>query len=178
VTRSLELRRHAPRDPEADRLSTEGQELALATGKDLPGGYSAVFTSPARRAAETAAWFLRGLGQTLPADHGVSDGLASPVEDRWRSAGKAAGTGRIDAVEGMDADLVEQESARLAAAVRGLLAEVPEGARGLAVGHSPLIEAAVYGLTGTVIEPLDECDGVLVEEEGGTIRLAAEYRRE
>ena len=176
--RALELRRHAPRDPEADALSEQGRALALHVGKNLPGGYAAVFTSPARRAAETAAWFLRGLGQQLPADHGVSDGLGSPVEDRWRAAAKAAGTGRIDAVRGRDAELVETESARLAEAVRRLLAEVPEDARGLAIGHSPLIEAAAYGLTDRVIEPLAECEGILLEDDGGRVRLTAEYRLE
>ncbi|MGH2765870.1 MAG: histidine phosphatase family protein [Actinomycetota bacterium] len=175
--RALELRRHAPRDPDADALSEQGQTMALHVGKDLPGGYSVLFTSPARRAAETAAWFLRGLGQQLPQEHGVAEGLGSPVEGRWRAAAKAAGTGRVDAVRTHDPELVDEESARLAGAVRELLAAVPDGGRGLGVGHSPLIEAAVYGLTGTVIDPLGECEGVLVEEDGGRVRLAAEFRR-
>lgn len=176
--RALELRRHAPRDPDADALSEQGRALALHVGKDLPGGYAVVFTSPARRAAETAAWFLRGLGQQLPADHGVSDGLGSPVEDRWRAAAKAAGTGRIDAVREQDPELVDQESSRMSEAVHQLLVEVPEGARGLAIGHSPLIEAAAFGLTGRVLEPLDECEGILLEDDGGQILLANEYRLE
>lgn len=176
--RSLELRRHAPRDPDADALSEEGQVLALHVGKDLPGGYASVYSSPAKRAAETIAWFLRGLGQQLPQDHGVSEGLGSPVEDRWRSAAKAAGSGRIDAIRAQDPELVEEESARLANAVRELLARIPQGGRGLAVGHSPLIEAALHGLTGQVVEPLRECEGILVEEEDGRVRLVAEYRRE
>jgi broad specificity phosphatase PhoE len=176
--RSLELRRHSRRDPDADELTEEGRQLALTVGKDLPGGYDALFTSPATRAAQTAAWFLRGLGQQLPAIHGVVDGLASPVEDRWRSSAKGAGMGRLDAIEKADPDLVEKESARLADTVRGLLGEVPEGGRGLAVGHSPLVEAAVYGLTGEVIEPLSECEGVLLEQDGGEVRKAREYRLE
>jgi phosphohistidine phosphatase SixA len=175
--RSLELRRHSNREPDGDRLSEDGQALALRVGKDLPGGYAIVFTSPARRAAETAAWFLRGLGQKLPA-HAVAPGLASPVEDRWRSAAGSAGSGRIDAVEQADADLVERESSRLADAIRELLEDVPEGGRALAVGHTPLIEAAVYGLTSRVIQPLGECEGVLLEQEGEEVRLAAEYRLE
>jgi broad specificity phosphatase PhoE len=174
--RALELRRHAPRDPEADRLSPEGQRLAEEVGRNLPGGYEALYTSTARRAAETAAWFLRGLGQQLPALHGAIDGLASPVEDRWKAAAKAAGSSRIDDVAAHDPDLVAEESARLGAAVRELLVAVPGGARGLAVGHSPLIEAAVYGLTGDVIEPLAECEGILLEEDGGDILLTQEYR--
>jgi broad specificity phosphatase PhoE len=176
--RALELRRHAARDPDADRLSAEGRGEAERVGRDLPGGYVAVFTSPAERAAETAAWFLRGLGQQLPQRHGVVESLGTPVEDRWRAAAKAAGTGRIDDVRARDADLVDEESARLAAGVRELLAEVPDGGRALAVGHSPLIEAAVFGLTGVAPEPLRECDGVLLQEEGGRVRLAQEYRRE
>jgi hypothetical protein len=108
----------------------------------------------------------------------VSDGLGSPVEDRWRAAAKAAGTGRIDAVREQDPELVDQESRRLGAAARDLLASLPKDGRALAVGHSPLIEAAVYGLTGQVIEPLAECEGILFEEDGGGVRLAAEYRVE
>lgn len=176
--RSLELRRHSKRNPEADELTEEGRGLALRVGRDLPGGYDALFTSPATRSAQTAAWFLRGLGQQLPAIHGISDGLASPVEDRWRSSAKGAGMGRIDTIRKVDPDLVEKESARLADTIRGLLSEVPEGGRGLAVGHSPLLEAAVFGLSGEVIEPLSECEGVLLEEDAGEIRLVREYRLE
>jgi broad specificity phosphatase PhoE len=175
--RALELRRHAPRDKEEDRLTPEGQRLAEEVGRELPGGYAAVFTSPAKRAAETVAWFLRGLGQPLPDQHGVIEGLASAVEDRWRTAGKASGTGRIDDIEKTDRDLVEQESARLGGLVRDLLASLPEDSRGLAVGHSPLIEAGVFGVTGTVIEPLDECEGVLIEGDAEEVRLTEEYRR-
>lgn len=175
--RALEVRRHAKRDHDGDRLSEEGQRQAEQVGRDLPGGYAAVFSSPARRAAETVAWMLRGLGQRLPESHGVSDALASPVEDRWRAAGKAAGTSRVDALERVDPELVREEAARLGAGLRELLAAVPEGGRGLAVGHSPLIEAGVYGLTGRVIEPLAECEGVLLEQEHGEVSLAEELRR-
>ena len=64
--RTLEVRRHAQRDPEADRLSEEGRAQAQSVGASLAGGYAVVFISPAQRAAETVAWFLRGLGEQLP----------------------------------------------------------------------------------------------------------------
>lgn len=176
--RSIELRRHASREPDEDRLSAEGRAEAERVGRDLPGGYLALYTSPADRAAETAAWFLRGLGQRLPQQHGVAEGLGTAVEDRWRSAARTAGSGRIDLVRTEDPDLVDEESARLAAAVRQLLHQIPDGARALAVGHSPLIEAAVFGLTGETVEPLRECEGVLLQEEDGEVRLAEVYRRE
>jgi phosphohistidine phosphatase SixA len=144
--RALELRRHAPRDPDADRLSKDGQALALHVGKNLPGGYVAVFTSPANRAAETAAYFMRALGQQLPQIHGVSEELASDDIDR------------------------------LAAGVRKILSEIPDGGRGLAIGHTPLIEKAVHALTGKKIGSLRECEGVVLEESDGEISLGAEYR--
>lgn len=144
--RTLELRRHAPRDPDEDRLSPEGQQIAQETGRNLPGGYVAIWTSTAKRAAETVAWFLRGLGQQLPQEHGAVAGLTS-------------GEGVTEAV-------------------RLMLAAVPEGGRGLAVGHTPLLETAVTELTGRPLAPLRECEGVALEQEGdGAIRVVAEYRR-
>jgi phosphohistidine phosphatase SixA len=143
--RSLELRRHARRDPDADRLSPEGRLQAEDVGRTLAGGYAMVYVAPAQRAAETVAWFLRGLGEQLP-DHGVVPGLA----------GKDPGS---------------PDPAGMADTVRGLLAGVPDGARALAVGHTPLIERAVEGLTGERIEPLGECEGILVTEEDDSLRV-------
>jgi phosphohistidine phosphatase SixA len=162
--RSLEIRRHAARDPEADALSADGQVQAEEVGKGLTTDYAVAFVSPARRAAETLAWFLRGSGQQLP-EHAVVSGLASAREDAWRAAGRAAGTSRLDSLMAEDSSLVEGEAGRLAGEIRALLDLVPEGRRGIAVGHSPLIEAAVYGLLGVVIEPLSECEGVVLTSE-------------
>jgi broad specificity phosphatase PhoE len=174
--RSLELRRHAARDPEADALSPDGQVQAEEVGRGLPVDYAVAFVSPARRAAETLAWFLRGSGQQLP-EHAVIEGLASPREDAWRAAGRATGTSRLDALMAQDPGLVEEESRRLAGEIRALLDLVPESRRGIAVGHSPLIEAAVFGLLGMVIEPLSECEGVLLTREEGQEARLEEIRR-
>jgi phosphohistidine phosphatase SixA len=144
--KSLELRRHAPREIDEDKLSKDGQALALKVGHDLPGGYVAVFTSPAKRAAETAAFFMRALGQQLPQIHGVSDDLAS------------------------------DDPQRLARGVKQIFESIPDGGRGIAIGHTPLIEKAVEELTQHAIKPLYECEGVLLEEENGEIRLAEEFR--
>src|SRR3990172_5716449 len=101
--RSLELRRHARREPAADRLSQEGRAQAQDVGRTLPGGYAVIFASPAKRTAETVAWFLRALGEQLP-PHDVVAGLG----------------GEDPSPEGM------------ASTVRDLLARIPEGGRGLA----------------------------------------------
>ena len=46
----------------------------------------------------------------------------------------------------------------------GELDAVPEDGRGLAVSHTPLIERAVLGLSAREIEPLAECEGVLLSK--------------
>ncbi len=142
--RTLEIRRHARREPDADRLSAQGRAQAREVGATLAGGYAVVFVSPAERAAETVAWFLRGLGEQLPS-HGVVLGLAGKGTDGSPEA--------------------------LGAVVRGLLERVPEGGRGLAVGHTPLIETAVLGLTGRTIAPLAECEGVVLSADGSDLAV-------
>jgi phosphohistidine phosphatase SixA len=132
----LELRRHGIRDPDADRLAPEGRALAEHVGRATTRTYDRVFVSPAARAAETAAWFLRGAMQQLP-DHAVVPGLG----------GKDASGG---SAEGM------------AAGVRALLDQLPEGGTGLAISHTPLVERAALGLTGSEVAPFRECEGILV----------------
>jgi hypothetical protein len=46
--------------------------------------------------------------------------------------------------------------------ISDIIDEVPDGGIGLAVGHTPLIEDAVLGLTGVRIDPLGECEGVRI----------------
>jgi hypothetical protein len=69
------------------------------------------------------------------------------VEDRWREAAKTAGKGAdLEAMRAVDPDLVERESWLLAAALRQVVAGLPERGRALVVGHSPTTsEAAVLG---------------------------------
>lgn len=142
--RQLELRRHARRDPKVDRLSAAGRAQAEDVGRAATADYAVVFVSPSQRAAETAAWFLRGAGRQLP-DHEVVPGLGG----RDASGGSPKG---------------------MADGVRALLDRVPDGERGLAISHTPLVEHAALGLTGDEIEPLKECEGILVTvEDDGSI---------
>lgn len=136
----LELRRHAPRDPSVDRLSEAGRALAEDVGRSSRRTYDLVFVSPARRAAETAAWLLRGAGQQLPV-HAVIPGLG----------GKDATGGTP---EGM------------AAGVRALLDQLPDGGVGLAISHTPLVERAALALTGAAPRPMGECEGILISQHG------------
>ena len=135
--KTLELRRHAHRDPVADRLSPEGRADAEDTGRFSPGPYDVVYVSPAQRAAETAAWFLRGAGVQL-AEHAVVPGLGGQDASGGSPEGMAAG-------------------------VRALLDQMDEGWSGLAVSHTPLVERAALGLTGREVDPMAELEGLRIE---------------
>ncbi len=148
--KTLEIRRHAERDPDADRLSELGRARAQSVGTGLAGGYSVVFVSPAERAAETVAWMLRGLGEPLPA-HAVIPGLGGKDNDGSPHA--------------------------MAGVLSALLDAVPEDGRGLAVSHTPLIERAVLGLLGCEIEPLGDCEGLTIAvTDEGIATLIEEHR--
>ena len=149
--RTLELRRHAKRDPDADALSAAGRAQAEDVGRAMDPSFDMIFISPAQRAAETVAWLLRGAGAQLP-PHAVIPGLAAQDNDGSPLA--------------------------MAGVVSALLDAIPDGGRALAISHTPLIERAVLGLTAREIEPLAECEGVLLsreDEEGET--LVEELRR-
>ena len=169
MAKYLELRRHT--DNENDILSPEGVREALEIGKALEGSYDVVVSTGAQRATQTLACFLAGLGQAVEGGVVVEEGLRSEVEDRWKAAFQKAGGGELDALRTADPELFEQDSARLGAALRSVLERVPDGARVLAVGHSPTNEAAVFGLTGEIVPPMPKGGGVRVVEEEGEFRV-------
>ena len=143
--KQLELRRHARRDPAKDALSAEGRADAQRLGSQATATYDRVFVSPAARAAETAAWFLRGAGQQLP-EHAVVPGLAGQDQTGGSPDGMAAG-------------------------VRSLLAQIADGGRALAISHTPLVERAAHGL-GHTVSPMRECEGILItQRDDGSITV-------
>ena len=165
MAKYVELRRHT--DDEDDALTAEGVRHAVEIGSGLHRDYEVLVSSGAQRATQTLACFLAGLGRTVPGGVVVEDSLRSTMEDRWREAYKRAGSGELEALRSADRELVEGDSATLGGALRRILERLPDGARALAVGHSPTNEAAVLGLTGELIAPLGKGEGVLIEEDGG-----------
>ncbi len=57
---------------------------------------------------------------------------------------------------------VTEDSEVLADGLRRLFALLDDGERALAIGHSPTSEAAVFALTGVMVEPLGKGEGVVV----------------
>ena len=144
--RTLEIRRHAKRDPAADRLSVAGRAQAEDVGRGLVGTYDVVFVSPAQRAAETVAWMLRGVGAQLP-PHAIVPGLAAHDNDG--------------------------SPLSMAGVLSALLDAVPDEGRGLAVSHTPLIERGVLGLVARELKPLAECEGVVLTrgDDGASVEI-------
>jgi broad specificity phosphatase PhoE len=173
--KEIELRRHGAYQKGGltpGALTHEAQLEARAVGKTMRTDFAAVWFSPAQRAAETAAWFLRGSHQPPPPVVIEVQGLTSEREDEWREAGSAASSSRLDSVMEQNPSLVAEESDRLAGVVRDLFGRIKEGEAALVVGHTPLQEAAVYGLTGVIIEPLKELEGMnLTLDDAGDFRI-------
>jgi len=165
----VELRRHT--DADGDVLTPEGVRAAVESGSHLAGGYDVLVSSGAQRATQTLACLLAGLGERVPQGLVVEPGLRSAAEERWRTAYKKTGSGALEALREADPELVEEDSATLAAALRRVLEALPEGGRALVVGHSPTNEAAVLGLAGEIVEPISKGGGVLVVEEDGAVRV-------
>jgi len=160
MTKHIELRRHT--DNDGDVLSPEGIAAAVATGKTLPGPYALLVSSGAQRATQTAACLLAGLATTVPGGVIVDTDFRSAHEDRWKAAYAETGSGRITDFLQAAPELVAAEAAQFAQAVRRVATLLPDSGRALVVGHSPMHEAAVYGLTGKLIEPLGKGQAVIL----------------
>ncbi len=170
--RYVELRRHT--DNDGDRLTPQGAADAEAIGRDrLHPPYAAFVSTGAARATQMLEILRHAAGQDETPITSAT-GLRSSVEDRWREVAKAAGKGAdLDAMRAVDPELVGEESALLASALRQVVEGLPEGGRALVVGHSPTNEAAVLGLVGRVVPPVGKGNGVLLIEQSGHYRLEA-----
>lgn len=168
--RYVELRRHT--DNDGDALTREGVAAAEQIRRDLlHPPYAAFVSTGAARATQMLEILRRAAGQgEIPIS--VESGLRSAVEDRWREAAKAAGTGAdLEAMRAVDPDLVERDSWLLGTVLRRVVESLPDGGRALVVGHTPTTEAAVLGLTAQVVSPLGKGEGVLLVEDAGRYRV-------
>ncbi|MGH2827868.1 MAG: histidine phosphatase family protein [Actinomycetota bacterium] len=169
MAKSVELRRHTAAD--GDLLTPEGVRDALALGSRLTGAYDVAISSGAQRATQTLGCFLAAAGAKVDSGVVVDARFRSQIEDRWKAAYDSSGAGDIASFLRVDPDLVENEAVVIGGALRACFEGLPEGGRALIVGHSPMQEVAVYGLTGEAVEPLSKGSGVVVTEEDDTYRV-------
>lgn len=165
----VELRRHTAND--GDVLTPEGVRAALEVGARLRAPYDLLVSSGAQRATQTLACFLAAMGTAHACGVTIEPGFRSEDEPRWFAAAKASGGGDLEAFRSADPDLVVAEAKRMGDALRRVLEALPEGGRALVVGHSPMHETAVYGLTGVVVEAIPKGGGVLVVEDAAGYRV-------
>ena len=165
----VELRRHT--ENEGDELTEDGINAALEIGSGLRGPYDLIVSSGAQRATQTAACFLAVITETVPGGVKVDTGFRSEVEDRWFATASNAAGKSIEDFRRVDSELVDSESERFAAALKRVFDSLADGGRALVVGHSPMHEAAIYGLTGEVVAPLGKGAGVLVVLDSGAYRV-------
>jgi broad specificity phosphatase PhoE len=170
--RTVDLFGHS--DNDGDQLTPEGVETAERIGRQLlTPPYDAYLSSGAARATQMLTILRRAAGQE---DHPITaePGLRSAVEDRWRDVAKAACKGaNLEAIRDRDPDLVDKESWMLGRGLKRVVELLPDGGLALVVGHSPTNEAAVLGVTGTVVAPMGKGDGVTVVERHGKYTVTA-----
>jgi len=173
LAKGVELWRHTAAD--GDALTSEGVRAAVDIGSRLDHGYDLLISSGAHRATQTLACLLAGAGLRVPTGVIVDVRFRSDVEDRWREAYERGGGGDIPSFRKADPDLLEEESTLLAGALRDVFDRLPNGGRALIVGHSPMQEAAIFGLTGRAVAPIPKGAGAVVIEEGdGSYRVEQE----
>ncbi len=168
--RYLELYRHT--DNDGDALSASGVRAAEELGRTaLSPPYDVFVSTGAGRATQMAELLRAAAGQDdVPLT--VATGLRSVVEERWYAASQAAGKGAdVEAMRKVDPVLVEKESQLLGLALQVVMDGLPDGGRGLVVGHSPTNEAALLGLTGRVVAPMGKGDRVVLTEDSGRYRV-------
>jgi broad specificity phosphatase PhoE len=169
--KTVELRRHTASD--GDRLTDEGIRAAVEIGGLLADRYDLLISSGAQRATQTLACFLAGCGWRFPAGVSVDPAFRSQVEDRWFAAARQSGGGGLESFLKVDRALVDEEAGRFGSALRRVFDALPDGGRALIVGHSPMHEVNIYGLTGVIVPPISKGAGVLLVEDNGDIRVVA-----
>jgi broad specificity phosphatase PhoE len=166
MARVVELRRHTA--AEGDVLTPEGVRAAVEIGRRLSGRYDLLVSSGAQRATQTLACLLAAGTVRCEAGVVVDPGFRSTREEEWFAVARHARSGSLEAFRAAAPDLVAEEAHLLGEALRRTFAALPPDGRALVVGHSPMHECAILGLTGVVVDPIAKGGAVLViETEAG-----------
>ncbi|MDD2786340.1 MAG: hypothetical protein PHS79_05665 [Patescibacteria group bacterium] len=169
----IELRRHAHHND--GNLTQAGISLAIKVGETMcDQGYTHFATSRKPRTSQSLFAFAVGAGDffALAYGHLELDALDSVHMGDWREY-----FAKHDQILVPEEQLVQDEAARMVEEFRKGTRKIPSDARLLGVGHSPFIECLVYGLTKQIIDPLMECEGVVLNNYNGEqFRLVKQLR--
>ncbi len=165
--KTVEMRRHT--DNDGDRLSDEGVRQAREVAERLTPPYDLYVSTGAGRATQTLEIWQAELGADSPIQDEI--GLRSDHEDRWKDAYAKAGSGELARLREVDPDFVAEDAVVLGEALGSIFDRLPEIGTALVCGHSPTTEAAVLGLTGTLIGPLGKGEGVRVVQDDAGYRV-------
>lgn len=165
MARTIDVVRHT--DNDGDALSDDGIAAAMQLGRRLSGDYTVAVSTGSQRTTQTIACVLAATGRRIESGVIVEAGLRSDDEDRWREAYKKMGSGELAALREADTEFVQAETGSLGVALQRVLHRMRDGEAALVVGHSPMSEAAVFGLTGVEVDPFGKGAGVRVVEDAG-----------
>lgn len=166
----VELRRHTAND--GDVLTVEGVIAAVEIGQKLDGPYDLVVSSGAQRATQAAACFLAGMREPVPGGVVVDDAFRSDHEDHWREIHAATKKPDLEGFLVADYSFVQSEATRFGEALHRVVTHIPDGGRALIVGHSPMLEAAAWAVTGEAVRALPKGEAVVLTYKGGVFSLA------
>lgn len=166
----VELRRHTAN--RGDALTVDGILAAVEIGQKLDGPYDLVISSGAQRATQAAACFLAGMREPVLGGVVVDEAFRSEREDRWREIYAATKNGDLEGFLLADYPFVQLEGTRFGEALHRVVTHIPDGGRALVVGHSPMLEAATWAVTGEAVRALPKGEAVVLTYEGGVFSLA------
>jgi hypothetical protein len=166
----FEFRRHSIKDgPTSATIGPRGCALARAVGvRQLRGrGFTDYFVSGLWRTHQTLAAFGEGAGdfrlKYAPAVPPLY--LArSDILDLWAAchAAEKRGEDMVKTACDRDPEAFVKLSREFAELFKDWARTMPGSARVLVVGHSPQIEMTAFGLSGTMVYGLRECQGVRI----------------
>lgn len=177
----IALYRHSTKTQPGDAdLSPEGIALAKTVGASLRGkGFTHLFVSSLSRTRETIDLFAQGAGDFPEVPYALfppHTDVSSTKEglSLWGGACNRAehqGNDMMRAALQEEPILSQKMAEEGAESFRKFVGFLPEEANALVVDHSPFLELLAYGLFDVVMKQLDFCEGFVIEEHEGAMRL-------
>lgn len=146
--------RHTLND--GDALTDDGVESALEVGRSLADrNFSLVVVSGMQRAAQTAACVLAAGSTSGVKGVFVHEGFGSDDWKGWGDLIKRTGSGNVQDLASADDDRYRQVRERVNDAMNWTARKLGSDGDALIVSHSPIIEFAIWELTGRPPTPFE-----------------------